>query len=93
MTWQTELEADRIVLIDGGTGTELQRRGVPMDEIAWCGAAVLSHPNDVRATHETYLNAGAKVIIGVPNPSEVPAAPSRPIIKNKSNNLPIGPSV
>jgi S-methylmethionine-dependent homocysteine/selenocysteine methylase len=63
MNWQTEIEADRIVLIDGGTGTELQRRGVPMDEVAWCGAAVLSHPDDVRGTHEDYIKAGAKVII------------------------------
>ena len=63
MNWQSEIEADRIVLIDGGTGTELQRRGVPMDEIAWCGAAALSHPDDVRATHEDYIKAGAQVVI------------------------------
>lgn len=62
-SWQQQLERDAIVLIDGATGTELQRRGVPMDEIAWSGAAVLTHPDTVRETHEDYIRAGATVII------------------------------
>ena len=52
-----------LVLLDGAMGTELQRRGVPMDDIAWSGAAVLSHPELVRATHVDYVRAGARVII------------------------------
>ena len=62
-SWLQRLEADQIVLIDGAMGTELQRRGVPMDKIAWSGAAVLTYPNIVRETHEDYIRAGAKVII------------------------------
>jgi S-methylmethionine-dependent homocysteine/selenocysteine methylase len=62
-SWQRRLEADRIVLIDGATGTELQRRGVPMDRVAWSGAAVLTHPDVVREIHEDYIRAGATVII------------------------------
>jgi S-methylmethionine-dependent homocysteine/selenocysteine methylase len=61
-TWLQRLQANEIVLIDGATGTELQRRGVPMDEIAWSGAAVLSHPDAVRETHEDYIRAGSRVI-------------------------------
>ena len=61
-TWKQQLDADQVVLIDGATGTELQRRGVPMDEIAWSGAAVLSHPDAVRETHEDYIRAGSRVI-------------------------------
>ena len=60
---QEKLEADRILLIDGAMGTELQRRGVPMDKIAWSGAAVLTHPDVVREIHEDYIRAGARVII------------------------------
>lgn len=62
-TWHKQIEADRIVLIDGAMGTELQRRGVPMNNVAWSGAAVLTHPEIVRATHEDYIRAGAEVII------------------------------
>ena len=60
--WRQQLEADQIVLIDGATGTELQRRGVPMNEIAWSGVAALTHPDIVRETHEDYIRAGARVI-------------------------------
>ena len=62
-SWQQKLSAGKVVIIDGATGTELQRRGVPMDEVAWSGAAVLSHPDVVRSVHEDYIRAGAEVII------------------------------
>lgn len=61
--WQQQIDADRILLLDAAMGTELQRRGVPMDEVAWSGAAVLTHPDVVRATHADYIRAGARVII------------------------------
>jgi len=62
-TWRETLAAGNVLLIDGGMGTELQRRGVPMDKVAWSGAAVLTNPDRVRETHEAYIRAGAKVII------------------------------
>ena len=62
-SWQETLAAGRVLVIDGGMGTELQRRGVPMDEVVWSGAAVLSHPEVVRRVHEDYIRAGADVII------------------------------
>ena len=63
VTWQEKLRNNQIVVIDGGTGSELQRRGVPMSEAAWSGLAVRSHPDVVRAVHEDYIAAGAEVII------------------------------
>jgi homocysteine S-methyltransferase len=51
------------VLLDGGTGTELERRGVPMNERAWCGEASLGHADRLREIHEDYIRAGAEVII------------------------------
>jgi len=51
------------VLLDGGTGTELERRGVPMNARAWCGDATLEHAEILRAVHEDYIMAGAEVII------------------------------
>jgi S-methylmethionine-dependent homocysteine/selenocysteine methylase len=52
-----------VILIDGGTGTELEARGVPMNHAAWCGMANLDHPDVVRQIHEDYIQAGADVII------------------------------
>ncbi|MGF1444899.1 MAG: homocysteine S-methyltransferase family protein [Pikeienuella sp.] len=51
------------ILIDGATGTEVERRGVPQLDGAWNGGAALSHPEILRAIHEDYIRAGAEIII------------------------------
>ncbi len=61
--WQAKLNEGGIVLLDGGTGSELQRRGVPMSGAAWSGAAAHTHPDVLRAVHHDYIAAGAEVII------------------------------
>ena len=58
-----KIAAGKHVIIDGGMGTELEARDVPMNEQAWSGAALLSHPDVVRAIHADYVAAGAEVII------------------------------
>ena len=47
------LDSGERILLDGGTGTELERRGVPMNPKAWCGPASMEH----RETLE-YLEKG-----------------------------------
>ena len=56
------LDRGEIVVLDGGTGTELEKRGVPMSEAAWCGIASVSHADDVVAVHKGYIGAGARII-------------------------------
>lgn len=51
------------VVIDGGMGTQLEKSGVPMDHKVWSSRAVLSHPDTVRQVHESFITAGAEVII------------------------------
>ena len=55
--------AGELVVIDGGTGTEIQRRGGAMDDATWCAEANLQRPDLVRGVHRAYLEAGAEVII------------------------------
>jgi homocysteine S-methyltransferase len=62
-TLMGRLDSGAIVIIDGGTGTECERRGVPKLSHAWNGGAALSHPDVVRQVHLDYLAAGAGVII------------------------------
>ncbi len=57
------LAAGEVVVIDGATGTELEARGVPMDEAAWCGVANLDYQDVVRDVHANYIRAGAAVVI------------------------------
>ena len=52
-----------IVLLDGGTGSEIERQGVRMNDLAWCGIAHMDQPEVVRRVHESYIRAGADVII------------------------------
>jgi len=52
-----------VIILDGATGTELERRGVPMHGVAWSAVALRTHPAVVRQVHEDYIRAGADVVI------------------------------
>lgn len=50
------------VVLDGATGTELERRGARMAAPLWSAHALLDDPAQVRAVHRDYLAAGAQVL-------------------------------
>jgi len=56
------LDKGEVIILDGATGTELQRRGAPMDPAAWCGAATLEHHQLLTDIHLDYIRAGSDVI-------------------------------
>ena len=59
-----KLGAKKIVIMDGGTGTEISRRGVAIHpELSWSANANISHPDMVRDIHRDYILAGAEIII------------------------------
>jgi S-methylmethionine-dependent homocysteine/selenocysteine methylase len=53
----------RLVVIDGGMGSELEAQGATMDHEAWSGLVNLTDPGLVRRVHEAYVAAGADVLI------------------------------
>jgi hypothetical protein len=57
------LRAGARVVIDGATGTEVERRGVPLLENAWNAQAQVSHPQVLQSVHEDYYRAGAEIVI------------------------------
>ena len=57
------IDKGECILIDGATGTEIERRGVPQLENAWNGGGALSHPEIVRGVHEDYIRNGAEIVI------------------------------
>jgi S-methylmethionine-dependent homocysteine/selenocysteine methylase len=64
------LEAGDVLLMDGGTGSELQRRGVEVllgskgDKLGpWSATANLDAADVVQQVHQDYLRVGADVII------------------------------
>jgi methionine synthase I (cobalamin-dependent) len=54
-------------LIHGATGIDIdidiEHRGVPMVENAWCGVSPLTHDDNVRAAHRAHPHAGAELAI------------------------------
>lgn len=56
------LSSGQVIMLDGGTGTEIERRGVPMSGEVWCAEANLTHPDAIRAVHVDYIRAGADII-------------------------------
>src|SRR6185436_20968986 len=59
---QKKLDAGQTIILDGGTGTDIQRRGAPMSSETWCAEVNLTHPDIVRAVHEDYIRVGADII-------------------------------
>ena len=57
------IEAGETIMIDGGTGTEIEVRGAQMVENAWNGGGALTDPDVVRGVHEDYIRAGGEVVI------------------------------
>ena len=53
---------DRSVLLDGGMGRELRRRGVPILDTIWSANALLVAPEVVREVHADFIAAGADLI-------------------------------
>lgn len=59
---RARLDRGGIAILDGGTGTELERRGASMDPGAWCGPASLENADLLREIHCDYIAAGADII-------------------------------
>ena len=54
------IDRNDLIILDGGVGTELQFRGIEMDE-TWCGSASLN-TQVLEKIHLDYIDAGAEVI-------------------------------
>ena len=52
-----------IIIIDGGTGTEVERRGVPQLKNAWNAGGALTHPDIIKGIHSDFIKEGAEIII------------------------------
>lgn len=62
MNLQTRLAEGQCIIMDGGTGTEMEKRGVPMEEKGWSASSTITQPATLRQIHEEYIQAGADII-------------------------------
>lgn len=57
-----KLAAGKAIILDGGTGTDIQRRGAPMSGDTWCADVNLTHGDIVKDVHLDYIAQGADII-------------------------------
>lgn len=57
------LAAGERIVMDGGMGAEIERRGGPATLPLWSAEALLTRPEMVRQIHTEYLRAGAEIIV------------------------------
>jgi len=60
--WRRSLKRGGTLVLDGGTGTELRRRGMALGETTWSALASVTHYDLLREVHADYIAAGADVI-------------------------------
>ena len=59
---QRRLAEGETILMDGGMGSEIERRGM-ISPTTWSGGPMLTHPELVKDIHQEYIEAGAEIII------------------------------
>lgn len=62
MRFLRRLTQPRPLLLDGATGTELERRAVDVGLPLWSANALLTAPEVLRQIHADYMRAGAEII-------------------------------
>lgn len=59
---QHRLQGGTPLILDGATGTELERRGLPCRVPLWSARALIEAPAEVESIHRAYANAGADIL-------------------------------
>ena len=57
---QEKIDQGKIILLDGGIGAELEKKGAKMDKNLWCGKCSVDSPEFLKEVHENYID-GADV--------------------------------
>ncbi|MDH3218470.1 MAG: homocysteine S-methyltransferase [Gammaproteobacteria bacterium] len=71
------VKSGRPLLLDGGLGSELGRRGFDISTPLWSAELLLRQPQAVRQVHRDYLQAGAQCITTVSYQASVPGLATR----------------
>lgn len=58
----TRLSSGPPLLLDGATGTELERRGFPLTAPGWSASAIREAPELLKQIHSDYVEAGSRIL-------------------------------
>ncbi|MEM7333235.1 MAG: homocysteine S-methyltransferase family protein [Chloroflexota bacterium] len=62
-TFLDRIAEPELIIIDGGTGTEMEKRGAKMESRGWSASSSITQPDLLRQIHKDYIDVGAEVII------------------------------
>ena len=57
-----KLKSGAPIILDGGTGTDIERRGAKMTSATWCADANRDYGDIITAVHADYIKSGADII-------------------------------
>lgn len=63
MTALDRILAKKIILLDGGLGSELEKRNIKIDNELWSASALLQSPDTIKSIHRDYFNVGSQIAI------------------------------
>ena len=66
------LKEQGVLILDGGLATELENRGHNLDHHLWSARVLINMPDEIRAVHHSYLEAGADCIISASYQATIP---------------------
>jgi homocysteine S-methyltransferase len=75
------------VVLDGGLGTELDRRGLDLRDPLWSARALVETPDAVRDVHAAYFAAGADVAISSSYQASFEALAARGLSRDDAGRL------
>lgn len=75
------------VVLDGGLGTELDRRGFDLRDPLWSARVLVEDPDAVRAVHAAYFEAGADVAISSSYQASFPGLAARGLATDQAEKL------
>ncbi|MCP3687992.1 MAG: homocysteine S-methyltransferase [Gammaproteobacteria bacterium] len=66
------LKQQKPILLDGGMGSELERRGFDVTSALWSAQLLVENPDAIKAVHLAYLHAGAECITTASYQASIP---------------------
>jgi len=74
-------------VLDGGLATELEERGLALDDPLWSARALVDAPELVASVHRDYLEAGADVITTATYQATIPGLIARGLLEDDARRV------
>ena len=81
------LEAQGVIVLDGGLATELEARGEVLDDQLWSAKVLQENPDVVRQVHLDYLRAGADCVVSASYQATFEGFASQGLVDRQTESL------